>query len=317
MSALRSPQQPSGASSGADVYACVLDATHAVCNLALQGSSSDSARAMSVLLSLVFTIGGADQASPQAKSRDVLLAVPFHQVLAAATKSVAQVTGADALRVELLRSDYPAIALALVQQLAISSYVQNVPQSHDTFALLLRFNAALDPQQTQSSTHAIPAPALEESKPQRLTSETDIGPHRFVKLTTPEAVTGAFGPSGAVLTAHQVSTKGPTLRLGGQGTQATERRTSAHQAAIPGYSSSGRRLLCAVMQIQITRVLALLLSIPKPPAPVLVTVLTSQQVQLHRHVQAFCDLFFAEAGGGTNPFCSGIQCLNVVHKCGG
>ena len=52
------------------------------------------------------------------------------------------------------------------------------------------------------------------------------------------------------------------------------------------------------MQAQILRVLALLLSIPKPPEPVLVTLFSSQLVHLHECADAFCDLFFAEPSGG-------------------
>lgn len=308
--AVRPSQQPHGISNGVDMTACVLDATRALCNFALQANSDDNARAMSILVGLVFTIGHADEASPHATSGDILFAVPLHQVLAAATQSIAHLDGVEALHGELLRSQYPAVALALVQQLAICSSIRCVPPSADTYVQLLRFTAALDASQpTQLPMHSVLPPAgnTSERPPGLLNPSrepgTDTMPCKAGNAVTPAAETVAFGPRCAVVTAHQVATRGPTLRLGGQSNQAIDRRPSQHQVAVAGYSGTGKRLPCAVMQRQVTRVLALLLGIPKPPEHVLVTVLTSQQAQLHHRVHAFCDLLFAEPGSGTNTVC--------------
>lgn len=281
-----------------------------MCSFALQANSDDSAKTMSILVGLVFTIGHADMSSPHATSGDILLAVPLQQVLAAATQSIAHLTGLESMHGELQRFQYPAVALALVQQLAICSSIRCVPPSAETYVQLLRFYAALDASQsTQLPVYSGP-PLPEKSQGQSsglLTPSrepgTDTVPYKRDELVTPAAEPLAFGPRGAVVTAHQISTRGPTLRLGGQNNQAVDRRSAQHQVPVAGYSSTGKRLPCSVMQRQVTRVLALLLGIPRPPEPVLVTVLTSQQAQLHHRVHAFCDLLFAEPGSGMHFVC--------------
>lgn len=300
--ALRSQRQFAGASSITDLSVLVLDVTRALCHCALQDSSNDSATAMCILLGLVSTIGHADTTSPHATAGDIVSAVPLNQVLAAAIQSIEGTYGAEALHAELTRSQYPAAALVLVQQLAIYASLSGVSPSVDMYSQLLRFHAVLGPTD-RNNTAANPSLPLNihRARPSHfhrgITNETaSLHSHGCTPLNP--VIKASTTGRGTMVTAHNGKARGPTIQLGGKGTLVPACQTLTHQTTAAGYTSSGQRLSCAVMQVQILRVLALLLSIPKPPEPVLVTVFSSQLVHLHQRANAFCDLFFSEPAGG-------------------
>lgn len=274
---------------------CVLKAFHALCEFVFQDSGEDRICAMFTLMELLSIM---TSMNPFPASWDVLSSVSIQYVIAAAIQIAELVPGEDKVGADVAKSEMPSAALALVEQMSMCFVLRGKPPSDDIILKLLRLHASLNSVAFQRvDTHQPTGYAIKQGQ-----TPTYNKPHRDVQLLAPAVELGK-----SVLRLNNVPNR-KTLRLGEQEQNGTDHIVSPHQVHIPGYSLSGKRLPCDIMLLQVTRVLALLLSIPQPPQNVLAAVITSQQAQLHHHAHAFCNLLFGESAVGEFCYICALLC---------
>jgi hypothetical protein len=266
------------------------DAIQALALTALKGCERDRTHAMTTLLGLVTLVCRSEAAHSAISTSELLALVPLENVTHAMLQELPQTEDPQEMHQQLAGSHYCSTALCLLQQLAICVSVRGIAQSDEVFEPLLQLLAALTQHAQKASSvpqwpdgNAAPARAAARAPPLVF----PLFKSRAEQPTAPAGSTADAAHSAAPGQQPR-STELPTLR----------QVSDAASASPPGYTSTGRRHMPAVLAIQVTRILTLLLSIPKPPAAVVTAVITSQIGRLQDRILAFCRLLTGEDATG-------------------
>ena len=269
-----------------------VDALQALTAKATKVSQGGDSLAMSELLGLVTLLCRHAATNSTVSISQVLAVVPPLQIIRAVYQSLPQVADIEDLHRHLEGNQFCSVSLSLLQQLALCASMKGVPQSEEMFSELLHLSRALSAHSAVSKV-----PDIDASKHLLLGSQP-----------LPHSATGIFqqedraprhrgtrehakvhGQAGQKRTHDDTANGRPLL---------CANAANGLQKPVPGHTKRGQRLRPAVLQVQVLRILSVLLSIPKPPTSSVVTVITTQLARLQQLLSTFNAFLFDEEAEG-------------------
>lgn len=277
--------------------------------MATKTSHESNCLALSVLLGLVDLVCRNSASVSTVSISQVLSLVPPLQIIRTACNSLPRVTDIEVLHDHLASSQFCAAALSLLQQLAVCASIKGLSQQEDIFAELLALHKALS-----ASTNSSKVPSFGTRTQFLLEANSMSVESTSVSSKTPGRPGVLYQQSGTkedLSKSRSNSTAGQKRAHNDRGNgQPLLRAKAAHadKAKPARHTSTGQRLRPAIMQIQVLRILSVLLSIPKPPTQSIVAVITTQHARLQQLLSKFNGFLFDEELEGVYP--ATMSCLS-------